>query len=61
MTRRRWALRALAGVLLVLFVLAAMVAVAVLRGVTIDVSRWRDAAAMRLATVLERPASLHGP
>ncbi len=61
MTRRRRALLALAGALLVLLVFVATIVAAVVWGVTIDVSRWRDTAATRLAAALERPVLLQDP
>lgn len=59
MMRRHGALLTLAGVLLVLLI-AITAVVSVLWGATIDLSRWRDTAATRLSTALERPVALRG-
>jgi len=62
MTRWRWflvSITALVGVPLAV-VLIAFVALSV-TGVTIDASRWRDAAAERVSDALRRPVILEGP
>lgn len=62
MTRRRPLLAAIAAALLLLLVAAVgAIAAAVLWGATIDVSRWRDAAAARATATLGRPVALRGP
>ena len=62
MTGSRRFLAAVAASLLGIFVAAvATVVVAVLAGVTIDVSPWRHAAAERAAAALGRPVLLHAP
>ncbi len=57
MTRGRGVLLAVAGIL---FISIVALAAFVLAGVTVDLSRWRDVAAGRLAAALERPVRLHG-
>ncbi|MGE5159890.1 MAG: AsmA family protein [Betaproteobacteria bacterium] len=63
-TRRRpvaWMIAALIGVPLGVVLVVAILAVAVaLSGRSIDVSRWRDAAAERASTALGRPVLLQG-
>ncbi len=62
MTGSRRFLAAVAASLLGIFVAAlATAAVAVLAGLTIDVSSWRDAAAERATAALGRPVRLHAP